>query len=470
MPEVTSPADPCPTAVRPYHRPVRLVLLAHGSPGLAGDGVPGPALYVAAVVASVLGVVALRARGAAPLGGPAVAPLSLDAAEAGPWPGDALPAPTRVAGQAVGLGALALTLAVGWLGSDLLGLNPVPLALRLVWWTVPLLALLLGDWWRVVDPHDALAGAVDRLRGRTRPGPGGVEVDREAGDWWVPALLLATFAWMATCWIEGLRPRNLALWLTLVTLVLLVGAVVGGRAWVRRCSPLAVLCGTIAAAAPVVWSGGRVALRSPLRGLAARAGGRRSLAALSVVLGATFWESVSGTQWWSDLSGGSGDQALVWSTLGLAWCTLLVAGAWVLVGRATQHVAARAGGPEPDEPLGPDMAAALGPLAAVAVVAHQLSTWLIDVQDLVVLGLDPFSQGWGLVDTSTWRADEAVLSPAVTSWVSLALVTGALGLGLVASWDRVTSRCGRAVLQAGWVLGAWTAGVGMLALWLLLGA
>ncbi len=446
------------------------LVLAHGSVSLAGDGVPGPVLYAAVAALAVLAVTALRARGASPVGGPAVAALTIDGAEAGPWPGDSLSPPMRRVGQAAGLGALTAFLAVGWLGSDLVGLNPLPLALRLVWWTVPLLAWTLGDWWRIVDPHDALAGLVDRVRGRPDPGPAGVAVDHEAGDWWLPALLLGTFAWMATCWLEGLRPRHLAAWLTLLSAFLLVGAVVAGRAWVRRTSPLAVLCSTMAAASPVSWVGGRVGLRSPLRGLAQRAGGRRSLAALSVVLGATFWEAVSGTQWWSDLSGGSSDRALVWSTLGLIWCILMVVGAWLLVGRAAEEVAGRTAGAEADEPLGPDLAVALGPLVAVGVFAHQLTTWLVDVQDLAVLGLDPLSRGWDLLGRASVRANEELLAPGVVSWIQIALLGLALGVGLVAGWDRLASRTGPAVASTGWVMAAWTGGIGALALWLLLGA
>lgn len=446
------------------------LLLAHDSVGLTGDGVPGGALYAGVVGLAVIAVVGLRARGPEPVGGPAVPPLTVDGAEAGPWPGDGGPGAVRLAGQVVGASALVLTLWVAWAGSELVGLNPVPLFLRLVWWTVPMLALALGDWWRLIDPHDALAAGVDRIRGRGQPGPDGCEVDDEAGDWWVPALLLGSFAWMATCWLEGLRPRNLAVWLTLLTAFLLIGAVVGGRAWVRRTSPLAVLCGAVAAASPVTWREGRVGLRSPFRGLAGRAGGRRTLAALSVVVGATMWEAVSGTQWWSDLSGGSGDQALIWSTLGLAWCTLVVAGVWSAVGRVAEEIATRRGGSGVEEPLAPDTALALAPLAAVAAFAHQLSIWLVDVQDLAVLGGDPLSRGWDLLGAGGGRADEAILTPGATAWIQLGLLVVGLGLGLVAGWDRLASRLGPAVLHAGWVMAAWTAGAGALCLWLLLGA
>lgn len=453
--------------------PVLTALLAHGSAGLAGDGVPGGLLYAAVVAGSVIGAVGLRARGAAtPVGGPAVPTLSVDGAEAGRWPGDGLPTPVRLAGQVLGVALLALVLAVGWFGSDLSGLNPMPLLLvAVVWWTVPLLAWILGDWWRVVDPHDAIAAAIDRVRGRPTPPVGPAASDDEAGDWWVPAALLATFAWMLTCWLDGLAPRHLAAWVSALTVVMVVGAVRGGRGWVRRNSPLAVLCGTIAAASPVAWDGGRVRLRSPLRGLARRAGGRRSFAVLAVVLGATVWEAVAGTRWWADITGGStGARSTLWSTFGLVWCTVGVAGAWVLVARLAEVTAAPSGGEELHEPLAADLVAALGPLAAVGVFVHQLATWLTYVQDLVVLGLDPFSEGWDLFGTSSWRTNEELLSAGVRSWIQIVLLGLALGVMLVAGWDRMASRVGTAVARAGWTLASWTAGSGSVALWLLLGA
>ena len=378
------------------------LLVAHGAGSLAGEGISPVVIDLGVVATAVLVAIGLRARGPVPVGGPAVPPLTLDGAEAGSWPGDALPPWARVVGQVLGVAALGGALLVGWAGSELSGLNPLPLLLVLVWWTVPLLAWALGDWWRVIDPHDALADVVDRLLGRPAPGPS--TTDHEARDWWLPALLLASFAWMATCWLDGLQPRHLAAWLTALAVLLLVGAVAAGRDWVRRTSPLAVVTGAVAAASPVDWGGGHPSLRSPFRGLAERAGGRRTMAALVVLLGATVWEAVAGTQWWSDLSGGGSDRALIWSTFGLVWCTLLVAVAWLLVGRLAEAVATRRAETELHEPLAADLALALGPLAAAAPFAHQLSTWLVYVQDLAVLGLDPLSRGWDLLGSSAWRA------------------------------------------------------------------
>ncbi|HEX7134560.1 MAG TPA: hypothetical protein VF228_18445, partial [Iamia sp.] len=365
----------------------------------------------------------------------------------------------------------------GWGGgaSDLSGLNPLPSTLVLVWWTVPVLALLLGDWWRLVDPFGAIAEGVERLRPRAvAPADPDDEVF-EAGDWWVPAALLASFAWMVTCWLDGQQPRNMALWLSGLTAVMVVGAVLGGRAWVRRSSPLAVLTGALAAASPVDWASGRPRFRSPLAGLAGRAGGRRTAAVVLVLLGTAFWEAVSGTQWWADLvgrggTGGTGS-ALVWSTAGLAWCVLLAGAAWVGAGALAEAVATRAGAPTLDEPLSGDMVVALAPLAAVALTAHQLSTLLVTAQDVLFFyAADPLAEGWDLTGTRDWTLNEQVLSPVVLAWTRFGLLAVGLGLLLVGGWDRLAARIGKAVVTAGWVLAGFTAAAGSLALWLLLGA
>jgi hypothetical protein len=449
------------------------LILAHGADGLAGDGVPSALLYGIVVAGSVVLALGLRAGGTRLLGGPAVAPLSIDGAEAAPWPGG------RSLGKAVGgaLGVLVLValLVVGWLGSDLSGLNPLPSTLLLLWWSVPVLVLLLGDWWRFVDPFDAIAAGIERVRPprSTASALADGEV-YEAGDWWVPAVLLASFAWMATCWIDGQQPRNMAWWLTALTVVMVVGAVAGGRAWVRRSSPIAVLAGALGAASPVDWSSGRPRLRSPLAGLADRAGGRRTAGVVLVLLGTAFWEAVSGTQWWADLVGSSGSggsgTALVWSTVGLAWCVLLAGAAWVAVGELAEAIAVRSGSPSLDEPLGGDLVVALAPLAAAALTSHQLATLLTTAQDVWFFWADPLAEGWDLTGGRDLTVNEQVLSPVVLAWTRFGLVLAGLGLLLAGAWDRLAARVGKAVVVAGWALAGWTAAIGSLALWLLLGA
>jgi hypothetical protein len=442
-------------------------ILAHGGSGLVGDGIPGGVLYAGVVAGALIGVAGLRARGPVTVGGDVVAALSVDGSEADPWPGDDAATGVRGAGQVLGLAALVLVLAVAWAGSDIVGLNPLPLLVgSFVWWVVPAASLLLGDWWRWLDPFDALAAGVDRIRGVDTRSAG----DDESGDWWLPAALLASFAWVLTCWSEGLEPRSLALWVTALTALLVVGAATAGRAWVRRTSPLAVLCGTIAAASPLDWTGGRIRLRAPWRGLAARAGGRRTQAVLVVVLGATVWEAVAGSRWWADLASDGGSTArTLWSTLGLVWCTLLVATAWTATWLVAERVA-RSEGAELREPLAGDLAPTLAPLVAVAPLAHQLSPLLVDLQNLWALSSDPFAQGWDLLGSTDHDTVEEPISLGVQAWLQIGLLAAGLALGLVGAWDRLVARTGSVALTVGWAAGAWTVLSGGVALWLLLGA
>jgi hypothetical protein len=266
----------------------------------------------------------------------------------------------------------------------------------------------------------------------------------------------------------------MVLWLSALTALMVGGAVLGGRAWVRRSSPLAVLSGALGAAAPIDWSSGRPRFRSPWVGLARRAGGRRTAGVVLVLLGTAFWEAVSGTQWWADLVGSSGSggtgAALAWSTAGLAWCILLTAAAWVGAGALAEAVATRDGAPPLDEPFAGDAVVALAPFAAVALTAHQLETLLVTAQDILYFWGDPLAEGRDLLGTRDWVTDEQLLSPSVLAWTQFALVLLGLGLLLVGGWDRLSARVGPAVLRAGWVLAGFTAAAGSLALWLLLGA
>lgn len=447
-------------------------LLAHAADGLSGDGVSGPLLYGLAILGPLIATLGLRARGTAPLGSPTAAPLTADGAESGPWPGDGAPAAVRAVGHAIGLTGLGAVLVVAWTGSELSGLSPVPTLLLVWWWAVPVLSFLLGDWWRLVDPFDAIAAVVDRVRGHSDQTP---DATVEADDWWVPAALLATFAWLVTCWLDGLLPTTVRLWLTGLVGVMTVGAVVGGRTWVRRCSPFSVLCGTVAAASPVDVSGGRVRFRSPFDGLAARAGGRRSAGVVMVVLGTAFWEAVSGTQWWADLigtgaTGGSG-LGLVWSTAGLAWCVMLAGASWLGAGRVAEVLARRRGAPSTEEPLALDSVAALAPLAVIAVTAHQLSSLLVNGQELLwFFSADPLARGWDLWGTRSREIDESLLSPTVAGWVRLGFLAAAVGVALGGAWDRFRDRLGPSVLVVGWSVTAWVALAGVLALRLLLDA
>jgi len=446
------------------------LVLAHGAEGLTGDGVPAGVLYGAVLVGVVLGVVGLRARGTSSAA-PTVAAASIDGTEVGPWPGDELPAAARVAGQSLGLAALVLALVVGWGGSPLSGLNPLPLAMiAVVWWAVPALALLLGDWWRVIDPYDALAAGIDRMRGRTSDAPTTTGADDEADDWWVPAVLLASFAWLTTGWIDGQDPRPLVAWLTALTALMVGGALVAGRPWVRRSSPMAVLCGVVAGGSPVRWDGGRVGLRSPRLGLAARAGGRRTLAVVVTLIGATLWEVVAGSAWWADLAGGAATSATPWWALfGLAATIGAVALAWWALARLGE-IAALARGATLGEPLAGDLAVALAGCAAVAPIVHQLSTFLVYVQDLVAMSSDPFGRGANVFGTARWRADETLISAATANWIQLGLLGAALALLMVGGWDRLVARFDRVALDVVWSVGAAAVLVGVVYLRYLLGA
>src|SRR4051812_28860468 len=162
-----------------------MTILAHAAPGFGAVGLsPGLVLYLTAA-GVVLTTLALRSRPARP-----------DPVERGDeWPGDAFPSVVRAVLGALGVAGLVATLVCAFAGSELLGENPVPVAVfSLFWIGGQLLSAVLGDVWRLVDPFEHIGGVLERVTGR-RQGP----VAR-----WLPAVLLASFGWLWLAWPDGL--------------------------------------------------------------------------------------------------------------------------------------------------------------------------------------------------------------------------------------------------------------------------
>ena len=421
-----------------------LALLAHQAPGFQAIGFsPGLLLYLTVTVL-VVATLAFRVGWGEARFGPAAAAAPDDTA----WPGDAMGPGPRTVLRAVGLAGLVFVLVCGWAGSDQVAVNPTTISVFWGFWLGGQAAsVLLGDWWRAMDPFDTLAAFVDRSPA-AEPADDGADGDR---DWWVPAALLASFAWVWLAWIDGIDPRSAAGWITLYTAVMVIGAVRGGRAWVRRNEAFGVAFGLMAAASPIDWSGLRPRLRNPLRGLAERVVSRRDLAVLVVVIGTFLFDAVGSSQWWADLVGNrSVTVSSVWNTVGLAWLVLLAGVAWIGAARLAERLAGDHGHEVPAELA---LAAPLALLAACCAVAHEVSSLLVNGQYLVALLSDPLYQGWNLLGTGRYQADPLLLAAGTQAWMSLVLVElGLLGL-FVALYDRSAARYGASgAARAAWAV------------------
>ncbi|HEY8093740.1 MAG TPA: hypothetical protein VID93_08145 [Acidimicrobiales bacterium] len=422
-----------------------VLVLAHAAPGFDAVGLsPGLVLYLTAAGVA-LATLALRAR-----------PVTADPVDGEDrWPGDELPGVVRAGLGGLGVAALVATLVCAWFGSDLLGDNPVTVTVFSLFWIGGLLlSAVLGDVWRLVDPFDHLAGLLPR---RSRP-PAGPDL------WWLPALLLATFGWTWLAWPDGLRPRSIGWWLAAYTAVMVVGALVGGRAWVRRHEAFGVAFGLVALVSPIDWTGPRPRLRNPLAALGSRTLDERQGAVLAVLVGTALFDAVSYTQWWADFLGvRSLGGYTAFNTLGLAWLVATAAIVWIAVARVAGVVAGQS------TALGLRLVAPGVALAAGYATAHEIGSLLNDLRVFALQVTDPLSRGWDLFGTGSWRA-EAVVSPTVQAWLSLALLETGVFMALAGFHRRAVARFGPLLgARAFWILAVFVLAAALIGLKLMVG-
>ena len=173
---------------------------------------------------------------------------------------------------------------------------------------------------------------------------------------------------------------------------MVVGALVGGRAWVRRHEAFGVAFGLIALVSPIDWTGRRPRLRNPLTALGSRTLDERQGAVLAVLVGMALFDAVSYTQWWADFLGvRSLGGYTAFNTLGLAWLVATAAIVWIAVARVAGLVAGQ------PTALGLRLAAPGAALAAGYATAHEIGSLLNDLRVFALQVTDPLSRGLGPV-------------------------------------------------------------------------
>ena len=191
---------------------------------------------------------------------------------------------------------------------------------------------LLGDVWRLVDPFDHLAGLLLAAVARRGPGPtcGGSPHccwRRSVGRGWPGP--------------TGCGPARSGGGWPAYTAVMVVGALVGGRAWVRRHEAFGVAFGLLALVQPDRLDRPAAPPAQPADGarLAGRSTGVRARCSRSLV-GIALFDAVSYTQWWADFLGvRSLGGYTAFNTLGLVWLIATAAVVWIAVARVAGVVA-----------------------------------------------------------------------------------------------------------------------------------
>ncbi|MGB8960500.1 MAG: hypothetical protein WCC38_00890 [Pseudonocardiaceae bacterium] len=240
----------------------------------------------------------------------------------------------------LGLAGTAYVVVVALLapGDDL---NPLPYVVYVLFWVglVPV-SVVFGPVWRLVNPlrtiHLALA-AVSRV-----PADRGLRPLPRWLGYWPAAVSLLSFVWL-----ELAAPNRDSVTVLLAgfagyAVIQLTAALVFGEGWFATGDGFEVYSSLVGKLSPLGRrDDGHLVLRNPLDGVATFGPAPGVVGLIAVLLGSTFFDTVSGSAEWSSAIQAVSAPAALISTAGLLVMIALVAGtfmvATLLAGRADNH-------------------------------------------------------------------------------------------------------------------------------------
>ncbi|HET7476489.1 MAG TPA: hypothetical protein VFJ97_10785 [Dermatophilaceae bacterium] len=318
-------------------------------------------------------------------------------------------------------------------GKDLLT-NPV-FGFVYAWMWVGLvpLSLLLGPFWRATNPLRTIHSTLCWIA-RTDPEQGLVRLPRSLGIW--PAAVgLFAFAFLELVQPDRTTLVVLRLWALMWLVVLVLGAVVLGRRWIGAADPFESYATAVAQLS--VWRrvGDQIRLVNPLAGLSRWTPPPGLPAVVSVLLGATAFDSFSNTSWWISTVQSSELSATLWATSGLVAMTVIVfstfCAASVSMARYRNDRAVRV----LDFPR--LMSASVIPIVIGYVVAHYATLLLVEGQRTAITMSDPLGRGWNVLGSAEMGVNTAIFDhPTVIACVQLgAIMLGHL-IGIVVAHEK----------------------------------
>ena len=319
----------------------------------------------------------------------------------------------QLLGSIVGLAAYVTVLGCGLWSLDDAGLFAYTAVVVVFWLGGQIVAVLVGDWYRWLDPFVAITTWLPSR-------------DREAPSWTAP-VMVASLVWFWLVFGErSPTNREVGVFLLLYALAVVLGALVWGPRWVPEGEGFAALFA-------LVGSLGLLARRAPTRALVERVSRPATVALVAVSLGGVSFDGMSQTSWWGSVVGASTGWSLrVLNTLGYAWTTAIVAAGILAAARATSALAPE-GDEQPTTVLGDRFAKAVVPIAVACWLTHELPTIIIDGQNFYALVSDPLARGWDVFGTIDTLPNYTLLTASQQGWIgTLALTAGAVGAAAVA--------------------------------------
>jgi hypothetical protein len=337
------------------------------------------------------------------------------------------------------------------------GTNPLPYVVYVLFWVgmVPL-SLLFGPVWRRINPLRTIHLVLARI---TR-----IPIDRgllRLPEWlgyWPAVLSLLSFVWLELASPNPAAVTVLLWYLAGYAAVHLTAAMLFGEKWFDTGDGFEVYFTVIATLAPVGRrDDGRLVLRNPLDGIATLGPAPGIVALIAVLLGSTFFDTISGSTEWVRTVQGWPLPQVVSDTAGLLAVISLVAvtfvGATLLAGGA---------GDRGRRPVPGLLAHTIIPIVAGYVIAHYFSFLLFQGQQSFALLADPLTNGAEISGAVNYGL---ITATGIAFFQVIAIVVGHI-LAVISAHDRSVGLFPRAeavigqlplmVLMVGYTVGGLT--------------
>ena len=320
-----------------------------------------------------------------------------------------------------------------FLGRDVLT-NPVfGFVFAWLWVGLVPLSLLLGPFWRAVNPLRTLHRLLCAVA-RTDPREGLAPMPAWVGRW-PGAITLAAFTWLELVQPDRTTLPVMRIWALAWLVVVVLGAIVFGERWFAASDPFEVYSSTVARLSPWHRTGDVVRLVNPLAGLTAWRPPPGAVGVVAVLLGSTAFDSFTNTSWWLRTVQASAVPSVLWASAGLVVMILLVlvtfvgAAAWMgryggLVGPAYARL----------------MAGSLVPIVVGYAVAHYFTLLVYEGQRVLVNLSDPLGRGWDVLGTGGWTVSSSIFDhPTAIAVVQLLAIVVGHVLGVVAAHEKAVA-------------------------------
>ncbi|MEM9201362.1 MAG: hypothetical protein AAGC53_06870 [Actinomycetota bacterium] len=326
----------------------------------------------------------------------------------------------------------------GWFGNENGAVNIAGDAFLIWFWVgLQIASFLFGDVWRAFNPFFTIADVSAWLRSRLTGQPMSALDDDAVFSLWPAVGAIFAYLWYELAYHSTDSPRAIAMFLSIYTLVMLGGAAIEGRGWVRRADGFAVLFTKLAAMAPLHRDDlGKLRYRPPLAGLSILRDVPGTVPFILVVLGSTTFDGFTRSSIWIDIAGTrTGWDRTITNSLGLIIVIGLVGMAYSIAISAMATITDE----EPAE-LSRLFGPTLVPIAAAYAVAHYFSLLVLEGQRMIIRISDPAGRGWDLFGTVDYAIDWTLVSTDTIAWVqTLAIAIGHV-MGVAAAHDVAISR------------------------------